>query len=265
MAFLLSLASVQAENVEPPVVQAEPGIDRDRIIEQSHNAARFHENGRAGYAITNSFAESPWFSGEIDALRIRYLLEDLEKQKQNWARPDIRTQMVSCLCEYSFTPFANTVYGMLLESMSGQSPAKRQSSLAAWVKENVTEADLPVLDYYAAYRAYTALSYDEALKKIGEYKATHSVFRDRIAMLEALCWANQNQFPKAKEALDELEQKYAQSSLLPEALYLQGWVSIQMQKRDEGIQILKTLVSRYPGSEPAQRAGDLLKTFAPKP
>lgn len=221
--------------------------------------------GRGGYAITNGMVESLRLAAEIDAMRINNLLDGVDIQRQGRRNPEAWAQMVSFLREYPFVPMADKVYGLLQAGMPGNTPAKRKTSLMAWVKGNVADADRPILDYYAAYHAYSARNYDEALKDIGEYKTSYAVHGDRIGLLEALCRVNQNQMAQAKEVLDEMTKKYGQSPVMPEALYLQGWISIQMQRREEGLECLKILVANYPQSESAIRAGDLLRTFVPKP
>ncbi|NLC83421.1 MAG: hypothetical protein GX748_19775 [Lentisphaerae bacterium] len=151
----------------------------------------------------------------------------------------------------------------LLADAAGTNDLHRGQTLLAWTECAGTSHDVERLVYFTALHLYRTLEYDAALGLINRHLATPDTKgragRDQFLMLKALCvWGGGNDGASAIEVVDAMLTEHPDSPLAPHALFLRAWVHLYCGRIGAARTGFGEVVSKYPRSEYATRAEELL-------
>lgn len=115
--------------------------------------------------------------------------------------------------------------------------------------------------YYAAYEDYLKGNYDLAAQGFRQFMLSFpkSELVDNALYWIGECHYAQKRFPEAVETFDQLFLQYQNGDKIVDSLLKKAYALLEMGRKDEGLAVLKNLVSQYPLSEEASIARQRVK------
>ncbi len=120
-----------------------------------------------------------------------------------------------------------------------------------------SSAQGPAMDrFHAAYQAYMANRFDEALSGFAQFIADepNHGYADNAIFWRGMCFLAQKRFPKAIGEFGRLLKRYPRSEKAPSAMYRTGFAYDQLHDFDKAKECYFQLVDRFPGSDAARKA-----------
>ena len=132
---------------------------------------------------------------------------------------------------------------------------------------NTNETSLtqdPSSIYYAAYSDYIKENFDLAIEGFRQFIRNYpeSGLADNSLYWIGECFYAKKKYQDAINTFNELLVKYKDGDKAPAAILKKGYALIEMGRQNEGLVILKELISRFPLSEEASLAGQKIKEFS---
>jgi tol-pal system protein YbgF len=121
--------------------------------------------------------------------------------------------------------------------------------------------------YALAFGQLTKGHYSQAITLFRQYVESHnhSEAADNAQFWIAEALVSQGRYAEALREYDRLLKDYPQGDKAPAAYLKKGILSLQLERRDEGVVILKTLVNSYPHSPEARQASQELLRLGESP
>ena len=118
--------------------------------------------------------------------------------------------------------------------------------------------------YYAAYSDYIKENFDLAIEGFRQFinSFPESGLADNSLYWIGECHYAKKKYQEAINTFNELLAKYKDGDKVPAAILKKGYALIELGRQDEGIAILKELISRFPLSEESSLAGQKIKEFS---
>lgn len=132
---------------------------------------------------------------------------------------------------------------------------------------NTNETSLtqdPSTIYYAAYSDYIKENFDLAIEGFRQFIRNYpeSGLADNSLYWIGECYYAKKKYQDAINTFNELLNKYKDGDKAPAAILKKGYALLEMGRQNEGLAILKELISRFPLSEEASLAGQKIKEFS---
>lgn len=187
-------------------------------------------------------------SKENFMLSMQFLKEELNGMKD--AMGKLNERLMSMPTTSGGAPVAGTLPagGGTESARSGESGSAQDPSSA----------------YYAAYSDYIKENFDLAIEGFRQFIQSFpaSGLADNSLYWIGECHYAKKKYQDAINSFNELLAKYKDGDKVPAAILKKGYALIEMGRQDEGIAILKELISRFPLSEEASLAGQKIKEFS---
>ncbi|MDD8012242.1 MAG: tol-pal system protein YbgF [Acidobacteriota bacterium] len=118
--------------------------------------------------------------------------------------------------------------------------------------------------YYAAYSDYIKENFDLAIEGFRQFIRSfpESGLADNSLYWIGECHYAKKKYQEAITTFNELLAKYKDGDKVPAAILKKGYALIELGRQDEGIAILKELISRFPLSEESSLAGQKIKELS---
>lgn len=118
--------------------------------------------------------------------------------------------------------------------------------------------------YYAAYSDYIKENFDLAIEGFRQFIRSfpESGLADNSLYWIGECHYAKKKYQEAISTFNELLAKYKDGDKVPAAILKKGYALIELGRQDEGIAILKELISRFPLSEESSLAGQKIKELS---
>jgi len=118
--------------------------------------------------------------------------------------------------------------------------------------------------YFTAYSDYNKKNYDLAIEG---FKQFVKLFPDNVLADNSLYWIGecyyaQKEYSEAIKIFSDIINKYASGDKVPDALLKKGYALIEMDQVENGISVLKELISEFPLSEEAYLAQQKIKDIS---
>lgn len=132
---------------------------------------------------------------------------------------------------------------------------------------NTNETSLtqdPSTIYYAAYSDYIKENFDLAIEGFRQFIRNYpeSGLADNSLYWIGECYYAKKKYQDAINTFNELLNKYKDGDKAPAAILKKGYALLEMGRQNEGLAILKELISRFPLSEESSLAGQKIKEFS---
>ena len=122
--------------------------------------------------------------------------------------------------------------------------------------------------YYVALYCYEKENYDAALKRTAAFSAEYPASRRwavPLQMIQALCQIRLEKYKEALGALSAIITASPDSPEAPKAHFLTAWAYMFTQENDKARSALQILKSKYPDSQYAAKATQLLENLKAAP
>ena len=118
--------------------------------------------------------------------------------------------------------------------------------------------------YYAAYEDYLKGNYDLAARGFRQFMQSfpQSELVDNALYWIGECLYAQKRFSEAVETFDQLFQQYQNGDKIVDSLLKKAYALLEMGRMEEGLAVLRNLISQYPLSEEASIARQRVKEIA---
>jgi len=137
-----------------------------------------------------------------------------------------------------------------------------------WVREHASEKGVfDTAEFYACQFLYREKAYDEALAAIKLFKREHAkdaAHLRRARLLEGLVRFRSDQLEDALIVFRALVEEEDKDEIAAQSQFLIGWVHLSFQDYGAARDALEKVVGRYPGSDHAKKAQELLDRIPEK-
>jgi len=118
--------------------------------------------------------------------------------------------------------------------------------------------------YFTAYSDYNKKNYDLAIEGFSQFVSQfpNNVLADNSLYWIGECYYAQKEYSKAVNTFSDIVAKYKKGDKVPDALLKKGYALIEMDRIDNGISVLKKLISDFPLSEEAYLAQQKIKELS---
>lgn len=198
----------------------------------------------------------------IDELLLANLIDDLKTGRRNKRSPELRRELAGFLADIPFTTDAYMAFQYMLEGSVGNTVQKRTANLTAWAQQYSDGRYAAIIAYYTAYHYCKIKKTDMALACIEEYRNKYREYPDRICLLQALCFIQKKERPKAMAMLRNIREDYPKSPVLPETLFLSAWILFLDDNLPDSNAMLAELLAKYPASYSARKALEFKKELS---
>ncbi len=127
---------------------------------------------------------------------------------------------------------------------------------------NITQS--PDSIYFTAYSDYNKKNYDLAIEGFSQFvkQFPENVLADNSLYWIGECYYAQKKYTEAIKVFSDIIKKYKAGDKVPDALLKKGYALIEMDQVENGITVLKELISEFPLSEEAYLAQQKIKDIS---
>ena len=175
--------------------------------------------------------------------------------------PSMRLELAWVMHLDPFSGNAENVFSWITDGFPGRNPKERVANLVKWAEGYDDGKYLPDALYNSAYFSYRGSDYDRAVTFVDRYLDTVQRNQDRLLTLKALCLAQKNDLPTALALLEKIQHDYPDSPMLPQALFLRGWIYLNDQKTEEARTAFANVVAKYPDDAFGKKARQILDSI----
>lgn len=141
------------------------------------------------------------------------------------------------------------------------------SSNRPFDKESSTENNIvqsPDSIYFTAYSDYNKKNYDLAIEGFLQFVKNfpENVLADNSLYWIGECYYAQKEYSEAIKIFSDIINKYKSGDKVPDALLKKGYALIEIEQIENGITVLKELISEFPLSEEAYLAQQKIKDIS---
>ena len=166
--------------------------------------------------------------------------------------------LLNYIVKYPLTQEGYDIYALLVAHTPGNTEKRRLSNLNALATEAFGERASPVMSYYTACHLYRALDYEGAISYIDRCENQFPANPERIRILRALCLTQLNRTGEAIALLKKLQTDFPNSPLMPDIMFMEGWMWFQDGKNDQARSIMDVIVAKYGTTGVAVQARQVL-------
>lgn len=140
-------------------------------------------------------------------------------------------------------------------------PSKDSQTTTGEIESNQTSIQSPDSIYYTAYSDYIKKNYQLAIEGFRQFVNLYpeNVLADNSLYWIGECFYAKKDFNEAIKAFTDLIKKYSNGDKVPDALLKKGFALLEVGKSENGLTVLKELISKYPLSEEAYLAKQKIK------
>ncbi len=143
---------------------------------------------------------------------------------------------------------------ILSRSASGETEASTEN--------NIIQS--PDSIYFTAYSDYNKKNYDLAIEGFSQFvkQFPENVLADNSLYWIGECYYAQKKYTEAIKIFSDIINKYKAGDKVPDALLKKGYALIEMDQVENGVTVLKELISEFPLSEEAYLAQQKIKDLS---
>ena len=206
----------------------------------------------------------PLQPGFADRAKARLVRDGLADGTLNPRSPEWRPHLAFMLDETPFSTGAPPLFELLLAGCAGHDARARLASLENWARDFLGGRYVGVVAYHAARQAFDAADYPGCIRRCETLARQPGEAAARALMLLSLAQIQTGDFAAARQQLSDLARDHAASGILPESRFLLAWIAIQEQQPGTAADLLRDLVTRYPGTPAAAKAAATLESLLPE-
>ena len=140
-------------------------------------------------------------------------------------------------------------------------PSKEAHISSGEIESNQTQVQSPDSIYYTAYSDYIKKNYQLAIEGFRQFVSLYpeNVLADNSLYWIGECFYAKKDFNEAVTVFSDLINKYSDGDKVPDALLKKGFALLELGKSENGMAVLKELISKFPLSEEAYLAKQKIK------
>jgi hypothetical protein len=203
--------------------------------------------------------EIPLLPPDFSALTAARLVRDgLADGTLNPRNPAWRPHLAFLLAHAASTPEADSLFASILAGCAGYDDRSKLATAEAWAGSYESGRFAATIAYSAARRSFTSGDYAATVSRCERMIVDHSGATDRAMLLLALVQAQTGDRTRALLTLNDIRSLYPESSVAPEALFMEAWLALQDSRNEDAIAILREIVTETPHAPAAVKATRML-------
>jgi hypothetical protein len=195
---------------------------------------------------------------QLDRMIIDNYLNAVKGGNDSRWDPRASRELLNYIVTYPLTQEGYEIYALLVARTPGNTEKRRLSNLEALATRAFGESAAPAMTYYTACHLYRALDYEGAMLYIDRCESLLPANPERIRILRALCLTQLNRAGESVAVLKKLQADFPNSPLMPDIMFMEGWIWFQDGKNDEARPIMDVIVKKYGQSSVSRQAKQVL-------